>query len=46
MQKIRFQKSVPQSDLRDYIDVCIVIKGTITVTGTNNTDRKNRSLVL
>ena len=37
---------MPQSDLRDYIDVCIVVKGTINVTGTNNADRKNRSLVL
>ena len=34
-----------QSDLCDYNDAYIVVKGTITVTGVNK-DRKNRSLVL
>ena len=33
-----------QSDLCDYSDAYIVVKGTITVTGANNRDRKNRSL--
>ena len=33
-----------QSDLCDYIDAYIVVKGTITVEGANNRDRKNRTL--
>ena len=44
-KQIRFKKSTLQSDLYDYKDVYIVIKGTITVEGTNNRDRKNSSLV-
>ena len=35
-----------QSDLYDYIDVFIVIKGTITVTEANNIDNKDRYLAL
>ena len=31
-----------RSDLCDFSDVYIVVKGTITVTGTNNKSRKNR----
>ena len=35
-----------QSDLHDYSDVYIVVKGTITVTGANNIDRlKERSYI-
>ena len=33
-----------QSDLCDYSDAYIVVKGVITVEGANNTDRKNRLL--
>ena len=33
-----------QSYLCDYSDAYIVVIGTITVTGANNRDRKNRSL--
>ena len=31
-------------DLCDFSDTCIVVKGTITVTGTNNRSRKNITL--
>ena len=35
-----------QSDLHDYSDAYIVVKGTITVTGANNIDRlKDRSYI-
>ena len=35
-----------QSDLHDYSDAYIVVKGTITVTGANNKDRlKERSYI-
>ena len=33
-----------RSDLCDFSDAYIVVKGTITVTGTNNRSRKNRPL--
>ena len=33
-----------RSDLCDFSDMYIVVKGTITVTGTNNKSRKNRAL--
>ena len=33
-----------QSDLYDYSDACIVVRGDITVEGANNRDRKIRSL--
>ena len=39
-----FKTSVLQSDLYDYSNAHIVVRGTITVTGANNRDRKNRSL--
>ena len=35
-KQIRFKPSMLQSDLRDYSDVHIVSKGTITVTRPNN----------
>ena len=35
-----------QSDLCDYSDAYIVVKGAITVTGANNKDRKNKFLAL
>ena len=34
-----------QSDLYDYSDAYIVVRGTVTVKGAENKDRKNRSLV-
>ena len=35
-----------QSDLCDYINTYIVVRGTITVEGAKNRDKHNRSLVL
>ena len=43
-KQIRFKTSVLRSDLCDFSDVYIVVKGTITATGTNNRSRKNRLL--
>ena len=40
-KQIRFKTSMPRSDLRDFSDAYIVVKGTITVTETNNKSRKN-----
>ena len=44
-KQIRFKTSMLRLDLCCFIDVYIVEKGTITLTGTNNKSRKNRSLV-
>ena len=35
-KQIRFKKSMVRSDLRDFSDVYIVVKVTITLTGTNH----------
>ena len=43
-KQITFETSMLQSDLCDYHDAYIVVKGTIIVTGDNNRGRKNRSL--
>ena len=43
-KQIRFKRSMLRSDLYDFSDAYIVVKGTITVTGTNNRSRKNRPL--
>ena len=43
-KQIRFKTSMLRSDLYDFSDAYIVVKGTITVTGTNNRSRKNRPL--
>ena len=43
-KQIRIKTSMLQSDLWDYSDAYIVIKGTITIEGANNRDRKNTSL--
>ena len=43
-KQIRFKTSMLRSDLHDFSDAYIVVKGTITVTGTNNSSRKNRPL--
>ena len=44
-KQISFKTSMLQLDLCGYRDLYIVVRGTITVTVTNNKDRKNRSLV-
>ena len=43
-KQIRFKTSMLRSDLCDFSDACIVLKGTIIVTGTSNRSRKNRPL--
>ena len=39
-KQIRFKTSMLRSDLCDFSDAYTVVKGTITVTGTNNKSRK------
>ena len=34
-----------RSDLCDYSDVCIIVKGIMYVTGTNGANRRNKKLV-
>ena len=41
-KQIRFKTPMLQSDLCNYSDAYIVVKGKITVTGANNRDRKQR----
>ena len=43
-KNIRFKTSMLRSDLCDYSDAYIVVKGRITVTGTNNANRRNKKL--
>ena len=43
---IRFKISMLRSDLRDYNDAYIVVKGTISVTETNDANRRNKKLNL
>ena len=43
-KQIRFKTSMLRSDPCDFSDTYIVVKGTITVTGTNNRSRKNTPL--
>ena len=43
-KQIRFKTSLLRSDLCDYSDAYIVVKGDITVEGANNRDKKNRAL--
>ena len=43
-KQTRFKTSMPRSDLSDFNDAYIVVRGRITVPGTNNKSRKNRSL--
>ena len=45
-KQIRFKTSMLISDLCDYSDAYIVVKGTVSVTGEENKDRKNRGVVL
>ena len=39
-KQIRFKTSMLQSDLYDHSNTFIVVKGTITVTGNNDRDKK------
>ena len=41
---IRFKTSILISDVFDYSDVYIVVKGRISVTGTNNANKRNKKL--
>ena len=43
-KQIRFKTSMLRSDLCDYSDVYIVVKGDITVEGPSNRDKKSRPL--
>ena len=43
-KQIRFKTSMLRSDLCDYSDAYVVVKGYITVEGANNRDKKNRPL--
>ena len=45
-KQIRFKRSMLRSDLCDYSDAYIIVKGTIIIEGRNNRDIKNRSLAL
>ena len=42
-KQIRFKTSMLRSDLCDYSDAYIVVKGNITVEGANNGDRKKQT---
>ena len=43
-KQIRFKTSMLRSDIFDFSDAYVVVKGGITVEEVNNRDRKNRSL--
>ena len=45
-KQIRFKTSVLRSDLHDYSDAYIVLKGVVTVNGAESRDKHNRNLVL
>ena len=45
-KQIRFKTSMLRSDLCDYSDAYIVVKGTITVEGAENRYKYNKNLVL
>ena len=45
-KQLRFKKPMLQSDLCDYCDAYIVVKGTITVKEAKDRDKHNRNLVL
>ena len=42
-KQIGFKKSMLRPDLCDYSDAYIVVKGDITVEGTNNRNKKNQA---
>ena len=43
-KNIRFKNSMLRSDLSDYSDAYIIVKGIISVTGTGNAYRRNKNL--
>ena len=43
-KNIRFKTSMLRSDLCDYSDAYMVVKGIISVTGTGNANRRNKNL--
>ena len=43
IKNIRFKTSALRSDLCDYSGAYIFVKGTITVTGTNNDNRRKKN---
>ena len=43
-KNVRFKTSLLSSDLSDYIDAYIVVKGIINVTDTNANNRRNKKL--
>ena len=45
-KQIRFKASMLRSDLCDYSDAYIVVKGVVTVAGALNKDKRNRDFVL
>ena len=45
-KQIRFKTPTLQSDLCDYCDEYIIVKGTITVEAENYEDKRNKSLTL
>ena len=45
-KSFRYKTPMLRSDLCDYADAYILIKGTITVAGANPRDRQNRPLIL
>ena len=42
-KNISFKTSMSRSDLCDYSDVYIFVKGTITVSGTNDSNKRNKN---
>ena len=44
-KNIRFKTPMLRSDLCDYSDACIVVKGRITDEGTNGADEKNKNYI-
>ena len=45
-KSIRFKTPMLRSDLCDYVDVYVLVNGTITVAGNHPRDRQNRPLIL
>ena len=43
-KNIRFKTSILRSDLRDYSDAYIVVKGRITVEGLDDANKRNKML--
>ena len=44
-KSIRFKASIVRSNLRDYIDAYIVVKGAITAEGNNDDKSRNEKLI-